>query len=86
MKLLATDCPINEYILAIKDSFDVDANLYLILELGNRDLNGLWLEFNRIIPELIVIYILKQIINGFYALHHHHILHRDIKLENIIIV
>jgi serine/threonine protein kinase len=42
-------------------------------------------KYNKPFPEEIVQYIMKQIISGFVYLHGRQILHRDIKLENILV-
>ena len=64
--------------------------LYLIFEYCDGGdlqscLNKYMDKYNKPFPEEIVQYIMKQIISGFVYLHGRQILHRDIKLENILV-
>ena len=64
--------------------------LYLIFEYCNGGdlqscLSKYMDKYNKPFPEEIVQYIMKQIISGFVYLHGRQILHRDIKLENILV-
>ena len=64
--------------------------LYLMFEYCNGGdlqscLNKYMDKYNKPFPEEIVQYIMKQIISGFVYLHGRQILHRDIKLENILV-
>ena len=64
--------------------------LYLIFEYCDGGdlqscLNKYMDKFNKPFPEEIVQYIMRQIISGFVYLHGRQILHRDIKLENILV-
>lgn len=65
-------------------------NVYLILEYCNGGTLYDYSQFykrtykNRL-PELIVQKIIKQVIEGLKFMHKNHIIHRDIKLENILI-
>jgi serine/threonine protein kinase len=64
--------------------------IYLIFEYCNGGdlqscLSKYMDKYNKPFPEDIVQYIMKQIISGFVYLHGRQILHRDIKLENILV-
>ena len=64
--------------------------IYLIFEYCNGGdlqtcLKNYLDENNKPFPQHIVQYIMKQIIKAFYYLHSRKILHRDIKLENILV-
>ena len=64
--------------------------LYLIFEYCDGGdlqscLNKYMDKYNKPFPEEIVQYIMRQIISGFVYLHGRQILHRDIKLENILV-
>ena len=64
--------------------------LYLMFEYCNGGdlqscLNKYMDKYNKPFPEEIVQYIMRQIISGFVYLHGRQILHRDIKLENILV-
>jgi len=65
-------------------------NLYMIFEYCNGGdlescLSKYQIKYNKPFPEDIVQYIMRQIISGFVYLHGRQILHRDIKLENILV-
>ena len=64
--------------------------LYLIFEYCDGGdlqscLNKYMDKYNKPFPEEIVQYIMRQIISGFVYLHGRQILHRDVKLENILV-
>ena len=64
--------------------------LYLMFEYCNGGnlqtcLNDYMDKYNKPFPEDIVQYIMRQVIAGFVYLHGRQILHRDIKLENILV-
>ncbi len=65
-------------------------NIYLIIEYCNGgELLKIHQKYNqekrKPFPEKYVQHIMKQIFNAFYYLHTQNIIHRDIKLENILV-
>lgn len=66
------------------------SNYYLVIEYcnGGTLLNALSLQLNlhnSAFPEDIVRFIIKQILQGLAYLHNNHIIHRDLKAENILL-
>lgn len=62
-------------------------NYYLIIDYCNQgDFHG-YLRNRKLncLPEKDAIYFLKQIMNGFKELRNHQVMHRDLKLENLLV-
>lgn len=76
------DC--NKYILCIYDFFKLDTNLYIITEfIRGYDL-GIIKRENIKLSDNDIIFIMKYLLEGLLYIHHNGIVHRDIKLENIV--
>ena len=76
---------IHKNLNSLIDVFYQDQNFFLIFEYSS---GGNLLEYiceKRIISEEIAFIIFRQILDGIYYLHQNNIVHRDIKLENILI-
>lgn len=67
------------------ESYNYNSNLWLIVELMKGSLTDLILDLFGKIPEPIISYILREIINGLVCIHDQHRIHRDIKSDNILI-
>lgn len=67
------------------ESYNYNSNLWLIVELMKGSLTDLILDLYGKIPEPIISYILKEILNGLISIHDQHRIHRDIKSDNILI-
>lgn len=60
-------------------------NYYIVMDFCNKgDLDG-YLRKRRHLSEREAIYFFKQIMNGFRALHRAKVMHRDVKLANILL-
>ena len=80
----------HENIIKYKDEKETKNNIYLVLEYCNggelKNIHHRYItENNKPFPEEYVQHIMRQIFNGFYYLHTKNIMHRDIKLENILL-
>ena len=42
-----------------------------------------FIKYNEIVPEEVVLYVLREILRGLYYMHRNYVVHRDIKSENI---
>jgi serine/threonine protein kinase len=72
------------YISQILDTFETDTHIFIVLEYICGDLLG-FLRKRSKIPENFAKIIFKQIIEGLKYIHQNKIVHRDIKLDNILI-
>jgi len=76
----------NENTVKLLESRESNERIIIVMELCAMDLSDLWKNhFNRRMPEVLAITVLKQLMKAFYSIHQNKILHRDIKLENIMI-
>jgi len=65
--------------------FENDENFFMVMEYSSEgDMLTRIKEYGRI-PEPKAKGILKQVVEGIAHCHHNNILHRDIKLDNILI-
>ncbi|CAD8156581.1 unnamed protein product [Paramecium octaurelia] len=76
----------NINVVKMNKYLESENNCYLVMEYCNQgDLEQLWKKKNRIIPEVEAIQYIKQILNGMRGLHEMNVIHRDLKLPNILI-
>ena len=80
----------HQNVVGLVDLMQTNKNIYIVTEYCNGgDLNKClkkYIEINkRPFPEELVQYIMKQIISGLDFLHSRKIIHRDLKLDNILI-
>ena len=78
----------NEFIMKLYEEIDTPDYLYLVLEYinGTPLIDILKNEKNGFLPEKRAIKLMSQIIKGIIYLHSKNICHRDIKLENILVL
>ncbi|CAD8073815.1 unnamed protein product [Paramecium sonneborni] len=76
----------NINVVKMNKYLESENNCYLVMEYCNQgDLEQLWKKKNRIISEEDAIQYIKQILNGMRGLHEMNVIHRDLKLANILI-
>ncbi|CAD8047969.1 unnamed protein product [Paramecium sonneborni] len=76
----------HENIIKFYEKYETKNTVYIVLEECKKDLGAIFEEyFDCEIPEKYVIFIILQLIEGFKQLHQQFIIHRDIKLENIMV-
>ncbi|CAD8136164.1 unnamed protein product [Paramecium pentaurelia] len=76
----------HENIIKFYEKYETMNTVYIVLEECKKDLGVLFEEyFDCEMPEKYVIFIILQLIEGFKQLHQQFIIHRDIKLENIMV-
>ena len=77
-------------IVALIDLKKTKSHCYIVMEFCNGgDLSGCLKKYkeayHRPFPEAIVQYLMRQIVNGLEFLHSNKIIHRDLKLDNILL-
>ncbi|CAD8143217.1 unnamed protein product [Paramecium pentaurelia] len=72
-------------VLKLEHYFQSSTNCYILMEYCNAgDLEKYWEKQGKRIKEQNVIDIIIQVLNGLYELHKLNVIHRDIKLANIL--
>ncbi|KRW98506.1 Protein kinase-like domain [Pseudocohnilembus persalinus] len=76
----------NPNVVKYLDDFETKNNSYLVLEYCNDGNMEEYIENkpNQVLSEKEAISLFHQILNGYKALHEQNIIHRDLKLENIL--
>lgn len=74
-------------IIHLHELMESSNNYYLIIDYCNQGDFQTYLRNRKLacLPEKEAIYFLKQIMNGFKELRNHQIMHRDLKLENLLV-
>ncbi|CAD8199038.1 unnamed protein product [Paramecium octaurelia] len=76
----------NQHVVRLVQYLESANQCYIVLEYCNSgDFEQLWQSRNKKIPENEAINYMKQVLAGMQALHEKNILHRDLKLANILI-
>ncbi|CAD8087751.1 unnamed protein product [Paramecium primaurelia] len=76
----------NQHVVRLVQYLESANQCYIVLEYCNSgDFEQLWQSRNKRIPENDAINYMKQVLAGMQALHEKNILHRDLKLANILI-
>ena len=82
---LMNKCSTHDTVLKIYDSFDYKNRIWIFMELMDCSLLDILNKYNERYTENVVKYILWQILRGLDFLHENHIIHRDIKSDNILV-
>ncbi|CAD8050182.1 unnamed protein product [Paramecium primaurelia] len=74
------------YVLRLEHYLQTTNRCYIVMEYcDSGDLYQYWLRYNRILDENKTLVIIRQILNGLMELHKNKIIHRDLKLANILL-
>ncbi len=75
----------HENIVGIFDFYEKDGDKFIVLEyIKGKSLKQIIREKHKI-PVKFAVYILKEVLNGLTHVHKNHILHRDLKPDNIMV-
>ena len=72
-------------ILQYFESYKLERNIFIVLELMECNLTDLVIEKSGTIPEKLIAYVLRETLQGLAFLHNQHRMHRDIKSDNILL-
>jgi len=75
----------HENVVRLIEFFEDKSTLYFVIEYCNFGDLGIYLKSKLRIPEQEALGYLKQLISAFQILNSHKIMHRDLKLENILL-
>jgi polo-like kinase 4 len=73
-------------IVQLYEYFQDDENIYLVLEYCSGKNLFQYLRHHQQLPENNAVHIIKQLLSALAYLHEHNIVHRDLKLSNILVV
>ena len=77
--------PQNPHIIQLYEIYEENNRIFLILEyMKGKDLQNL-LKTHSVLSEQQIYWIFHQIVKGLRFLHHHGIMHRDLKPDNILL-
>ena len=75
----------NKFIINIKDQIETSNFIFIVMEYYHRGNLSKFVKEFKIIPEEIAAKLVKSLLNCVACLHEHEIIHRDIKLDNLLI-
>jgi hypothetical protein len=84
-EVILTMNSVHPNIIKYLEYFKISRKFWIIEELMSCSLADIILDLQGMIPENIIAYVLKEILQGIYFLHSQKRIHRDIKSDNILI-
>jgi len=73
----------SHYLTKVEEAFNHDKTVYIIMELMKTSINDLLIG-KQAFSENVCKYIIGEVLSGIQFLHSKHILHRDLKSDNIL--
>ena len=74
----------HENIIALKECFESESELVIVMEYAGTDLSEILKEARKLPDDKVRLYA-RQVLNAMLYLHKNRILHRDLKLQNILL-
>ena len=75
----------NENLVKIIDLTEIENNKYIVYEFCNGGDLRRYLRYFKTFDERTIQYVMSQILNGLSELHAKHIIHHDLKPENVLV-